>query len=573
MRCFSHLVLTGFFLLMLAVSTVSAMAKEKPYGKVTYRFIYNGQESDRSPVLFMEYSNGISKIWQNAPQVKSLIPGYAAEATYIDYPAQMVYRVCDFGNQELFHTAMAFDLLNKVEFLDDTRDILGYQCKKATTVINSNRIDIWYTEDAGLKGSPNISSGMVPGLVLSIVRNGNSETIASNIETSRRSLELKPLTMGSKTEAFELDALKRTKTVITTRVFDNAQICFDNLNSKVDAPILDSLYHFAGGTLIVKKVKLPALPDHYSIFAELSQYSNGDAYDRTGSVFVIPQEKMQSFWDGLIHGMNTLPIYKDNEGLDYQGVVAASNYDPPVELVRFFTPFGIRHFNDRVRISNVKWEDSTCYKQDVSDLRHYLHGEVLIGAFIGNYDKGGHKLSLDIKAYPGSYEWDLPAEKSFALPLFNSCNVMEMGGQRYGTMFKDDSLTVDFEIPEGVQNLKLRYITTGHGGWGGGDEFNQKLNEIFIDGNRVFAFIPWRTDCGAYRKYNPVSGNFWNGLSSSDLSRSGWCPGTATQPEYIELNNLKPGKHTIKVAIPLGKSEGSSFSAWCVSGIIIGDKE
>ena len=62
MRCFSHLVLTGFFLLMLAVSTVSAMAKEKPYGKVTYRFIYNGQESDRSPVLFMEYSNGISKI-------------------------------------------------------------------------------------------------------------------------------------------------------------------------------------------------------------------------------------------------------------------------------------------------------------------------------------------------------------------------------------------------------------------------------------------------------------------------------------------------------------------------------
>ena len=505
--------------------------------------------------------------------MKSLIPGYAAEATYIDYPAQMVYRVCDFGNQELFHTAMAFDLLNKVEFLDDTRDILGYQCKKATTVINSNRIDIWYTEDAGLKGSPNISSGMVPGLVLSIVRNGNSETIASNIETSRRSLELKPLTMGSKTEAFELDALKRTKTVITTRVFDNAQICFDNLNSKVDAPILDSLYHFAGGTLIVKKVKLPALPDHYSIFAELSQYSNGDAYDRTGSVFVIPQEKTQSFWDGLIHGMNTLPIYKDNEGLDYQGVVAASNYDPPVELVRFFTPFGIRHFNDRVRISNVKWEDSTCYKQDVSDLRHYLHGEVLIGAFIGNYDNGGHKLSLDIKAYPGSYEWDLPAEKSFALPLFNSCNVMEMGGQRYGTMFKDDSLTVDFEIPEGVQNLKLRYITTGHGGWGGGDEFNQKLNEIFIDGNRVFAFIPWRTDCGAYRKYNPVSGNFWNGLSSSDLSRSGWCPGTATQPEYIELNNLKPGKHTIKVAIPLGKSEGSSFSAWCVSGIIIGDKE
>lgn len=219
------------------------------------------------------------------------------------------------------------------------------------------------------------------------------------------------------------------------------------------------------------------------------------------------------------------------------------------------------------------WEDSTIYKQDISDLRHYLDGEVLIGAFIGNYDGGGHKLSLDIMAYPGSYEWETIPTKQCVIPLFNTCNVMEMGGQRYGTMFKNDSLTVEFTVPEGAKNLKLRYITTGHGGWGGGDEFNQKKNEIFIDDELVFDFTPWRTDCAAYRKYNPVSGNFWNGLSSSDLSRSGWCPGTATQPEYIELKNLKPGKHTIKVAIPQGEPAGTSFSAWAVSGIIIGEME
>jgi hypothetical protein len=69
---------------------------------------------------------------------------------------------------------------------------------------------------------------------------------------------------------------------------------------------------------------------------------------------------------------------------------------------------------------------------------------------------------------------------------------------------------------------------------------------------------------------NPASGNFESGLSSSDLSRSNWCPGTVTNPNLINLGDLKAGSHTIKVTIPLGKREGSSFSAWNVSGILIG---
>jgi hypothetical protein len=122
-----------------------------------------------------------------------------------------------------------------------------------------------------------------------------------------------------------------------------------------------------------------------------------------------------------------------------------------------------------------------------------------------------------------------------------------------------------------VKNLRLRYITTGHGGWGGGDEFNPKENTILLDNQRIYSFTPWREDCGRYREWNPVSGNFLNGLSSSDLSRSGWCPGTATQPTYIFLDNLEPGRHTIKVAIPQGQAEGGSFSSWSVSGVLIGE--
>ena len=145
-----------------------------------------------------------------------------------------------------------------------------------------------------------------------------------------------------------------------------------------------------------------------------------------------------------------------------------------------------------------------------------------------------------------------------------------MAGQEYGTMFENDSLQIAFELPEGIENLMLRYISTGHGGWGGGDEFNQKLNEIFIDDELVFSYIPWNCDCGSFRKYNPASGNFWNGLSSSDYSRSGWCPGEASNPVFIPIKNLQPGKHVLKVAIPIGEREGGSFSAWNISGVLIG---
>ncbi|MBK3515770.1 PNGase F N-terminal domain-containing protein [Carboxylicivirga marina] len=567
-----------FYMLMTALLICSSGFSQSfnKQGTVSYKTLYNGNERDDMPLLHVQYAKNSSKVWRDAPDVKQLIPGYAEEAEFIDYTNQTIIQMASFDDGDVYNSKMDFDDLPGLEFMGETRTIKGFICKKAKVVINSNHIDVWYTTEAGIQGTPQPKVGYVPGLVLSVVRNGNYEVLANNININRKKakISLLPNQLGEQVSKNELGDIKRAKMIISTRVFDDEQICWGKEKIEVDEPTLDSVYHFAGGTLIVKKVKLPQTPDHYSVFAEIMQYSNGDAYDRTGSVFVIPTEKEQSFWNGLTKGMNTLPIYYDVDSLDYQGVVVNKKYDPIVEMVRFFTTFGVRHFNDRVKIKDIEWEDHSVFKQDVSELKPYLEGEVLIGAFIGNYDKGGHKLTLDIKAYPGSFDWlDDSGKNVYVQPLFNTCNVMEMGGQRYGTMFKNDSLTVDFSIPEGVKNLRLRYITTGHGGWGGGDEFNPKQNEIFIDGERFFVYTPWRADCAAYRKHNPVSGNFWNGISSADLSRSGWCPGTATNPEYFELPELKSGRHQMKVAIPIGESAGNSFSAWNISGIIIGEYE
>jgi len=44
-----------------------------------------------------------------------------------------------------------------------------------------------------------------------------------------------------------------------------------------------------------------------------------------------------------------------------------------------------------------------------------------------------------------------------------------------------------------------------------------------------------------------------------------------TNPVYIELGDLKEGNHTIQVIIPQGNPEGTSFSSWNVSGVLIGE--
>ena len=100
--------------------------------------------------------------------------------------------------------------------------------------------------------------------------------------------------------------------------------------------------------------------------------------------------------------------------------------------------------------------------------------------------------------------------------------------------------------------------------------------------------IPWRSDCAYYRRFNPATG-VWlkerlasyiakdgysekkveEPLGSSDLSRSNWCPGTVTNPEYIYLGDLEAGEHSITVKIPQGAPEGGSNSYWCISGTLI----
>lgn len=534
-------------------------------GVVTYAYRNNGKDYKEAPPLQLYFKNNVAHLVQNGRNANS-------EDQFIDYNQQATLQILTMKDGNRYALKTPFNDLEKATILNDTATILGYHCKKAKLIIRSNTIEVWFTNEAGIKGSPGISMAPGLGLILKTVRNGSFETYATSVQLKK--INDTNVVIPSNNLQVVSEAVYRRKQIdnrfTTIPVFNHQQINFgDTIVNPKDGEA-NTVYRYAGGTVVVKKIKLPAIQNAL-VFANLTEYSNGDAYDRTGSVFIIPFDKKINFLDALRNGVKKLPVYKDKQQQEYQGVIETEDYLPPVEVMRFFTPFGVRHYNERSKIQGYNWADSVNYKQDITDLLPRLNNEVWIGVYIGNYDKGGHIINLDLEYH--EEEPDSIQKQYWVQPVFNTLNLMEMAQQNYGTMFDGDSLTVTVNIPKGLKHAALRYIATGHGGWGGGDEFNKKLNEIFLDGKKIFDFIPWRSDCGTYRMFNPSSGNFGNGVSSSDYSRSNWCPGTTTNPIYIPLNDVGAGAHTFKVAIPLGKREGNSFSAWNISGCIIGELE
>ena len=530
--------------------------------KITYTKSSNGKlVENQDPIIVFSNATQTTLTTQSIMDNKAVYP---FEFSSINRKNNAVIQMAKLNEHKSIATIDSISLGKQTfELLSETKKILGYNCKKAKTIINSNTIEIWYTTEVPIKGAPSIL-GQNLGLVLETNRNGNFVVTATKVE------KLKQFPIAEVKPKKPLDLLTYRDELWKSRFTTISIFKEEIINFSDTSKSNDSIMRFANGTIILRKVSIPNIVKGSQVFMEVTEQSNGDAYDRTGSVFLIPMQKNNSFLEGLQNGVKALPVYDNDNGKYYQGIAATENYSPLLELVRFFTPFGIKQYNT-ITLKDKIWEERVNYRQDISELTAAMSGqEVYIGTFIGNYDKGGHKVNVNLTIHPE--EEVVVAKPTEVIPLFNTTNVMEMAGQEYGTLFNSDKgLVVTFTLNKDMKNARLRYITTGHGGWENGDEFVPKRNSIYLDEKEVFHFTPWREDCGSYRLYNPASGNFPNGLSSSDYSRSNWCPGTSTNPIYIELGDIKAGTHSLQVKIPQGASEGTSFSAWNVSGVLLGE--
>lgn len=352
--------------------------------------------------------------------------------------------------------------------------------------------------------------------------------------------------------------------------------------------ISDSTYRLVDGRILMKKITLPVYERETEASIRVTVASAGDRWDKSGSCFVIPGDAATNFID-IHNGKAKLPEpLPGHEKLS--GIAASEGYLPVVELMRFMTPFGVGFYNDKMNdrqpVYIPKWEEKAVWEQDITNLLQLIEGEVWIGIWIDTWTAEGYTVSveLDYKESPHSFAGK---KNSKVLPLVNT--IYYMGGMTHPDIFSRQDLEITASIPEGARNIKLNYITTGHGGHSGGDEFVKKRNIVKVDNKEVINFIPWRDDCASFRRFNPGSGvwlrsdtaeyiNYKSGkyekkaieerLASSDLSRSNWCPGSDVPPVVATID-VEAGTHTFTFSIPEAQqADGDKLNHWLISAYL-----
>ena len=374
----------------------------------------------------------------------------------------------------------------------------------------------------------------------------------------------------------------------TITVFNNANLYFDMaLKKDTLTPDETGVLRLDAGRVLLKKVKLPNYNLQPSVTVNVTLTSNGDPWDKSGSLFVIPTTV-----DLDTLSFRNKAFFEAQSEVNYPGIVPTqfkgSTYLPNLELLRFMTPFGVGHFTKDERVKDRKppyiphWEKEVNWSQDVTHLLPLLEDEAYIGVYIDTWTKQGYNLSvnLDFK------ESDIPnhiKKKQTVVPIVNT--VKYDGDQANYDGFAKGDIAVEIPAGHDYKNAKLYYITTGHGGHSEGDEFVKKENIITLNGEIIKQFIPWRDDCASFRRFNPTSGTWLakdfmedeksnDHIASSDLSRSNWCPGSDVTPEIIALEHLENKPHTFKFSIPEAQeSKENEHNYWMVSAYIIYDNE
>jgi hypothetical protein len=368
-------------------------------------------------------------------------------------------------------------------------------------------------------------------------------------------------------------------------VFDGEQISHAHPDAnKLFTANESGVVRLAKGRIILKKISVPIFEKSTKVTANVRLTSNGDPWDKSGSLFVIPNSSLINLisLQKKEHKLSKQLVGDDN----IQGYISNQDYTPTLELLRFMTPFGVGHFSETEKLQHRKpvyiphWEKEVVWQQDISDRLTLLEGDVWVGVWVDVWTGNGYKVDVSLSFNESKILQD-KRKKQWVSPLVNTISYVH--GIKLSDVFSRHDLTNEFTIPNNVTNVKLKYITTGHGGHENGDEFVKNENMIFIDSIQKYKFTPWRDDCASFRRFNPHSGVWtekvtWKGkeiderVASSDYSRSNWCPGSDVIPVEIALPELTPGKHSMSISIPKAQAiEGNKMNHWLVSAYLVGD--
>lgn len=310
---------------------------------------------------------------------------------------------------------------------------------------------------------------------------------------------------------------------------ERVRFCPDSI-ANYTAPDSNGVMRLVNGRILLKKITLPKYQRNIDVDIKVELASNGDRWDKSGSVFVLPKESVINLLN-IAEGKQKFPEVDSTKYENMIGIVPGKDYLPTVELMRFMTPFGVGHFSapddslsaTRRPVYIPHWEKSVTWQQDITQLYPLLEGEAYVGVFIDTWTPEGYVVSMELD-------------------------------------IKESKLANDV--------MPKRHITP-------------LMNTVY--------FIPWRDDCASFRRFNPGTGvwlvkrlaSYIDGegyamkeveepLGSSDLSRSNWCPGSDVVPETAELGDLKAGTHTFTVSIPEAQPvKGNELNHWLVSAYLV----
>lgn len=384
----------------------------------------------------------------------------------------------------------------------------------------------------------------------------------------------------------------RYDTVYRNSIFKEQPIVFNpKIHSEAYA-LKDGVIYLGNGRVVLKKINIPSFKRDSKVYIKIKLQSNGDPWDKSGSCFVLPRTSDINMIK-VIQNTSKYPIIDSNKLEKFVGIVPGKGFEPVVELMRFMTPFGAGAFTPKDSLLAEKrtpvyidgFAPYVEWNQEITDRLPLLRGEVYVGAFIDTWTEKGYKISVELMISQSNIKSD-HQKKTYLKSLINT---VYYPGQSIPDLFARKSVEIPFTIPINAKNVRLHYITSGHGGHEGGDEFVQCRNIISLNGNEIYNFIPWRNDCASFRRYNPSTG-VWlkkrnvayisdegkrvekvveEPIASSDLSRSNWCPGSDVPPVTIPLGKISKTSNILKIAIPQAQpAKDNALNHWLISAWI-----
>ena len=179
--------------LLLTLITLAVAFTANAQQRLLYESFTDGS-SDTSRTL-VTVNNDQLCIASANPEEPNPIPGIAKHYTYIDFAHDTAFYQLYYTEKEQYFTGISLHTGNDYQF-EKVEIVDGYRCKKYTTSLFSNRMEIWMTEDLKYRATPTTTFADLPGVLVKYTRNGNATTrlVSETFGTTmRKMMDAKPV--------------------------------------------------------------------------------------------------------------------------------------------------------------------------------------------------------------------------------------------------------------------------------------------------------------------------------------------------------------------------------------------